>query len=112
MTVSGSDTRKELVLLFAEQLESASRADAIKIAKDHGWLDSQSDFTTQGESLLDEIREMVLQFAQQLDPDTTQKADEIATARGWLDEAGQLTPAGIELIAALQLQSGTRSVFR
>ncbi len=61
----------------------------------------------------DQVVAVILAFARHLEPEgSTASETEIARERNWIDSAGRPTQEGEDLVAALEEQGQTRSVFR
>jgi len=60
----------------------------------------------------EEARTKILAFAAQIGRGQTQPAEEVAKRRNWLSAGGEVTEDGHALIAALDDQGSTRTVFR
>lgn len=59
-----------------------------------------------------EARTKILAFAAQVGRGQTQPAEEVAKRRNWLSAEGEVTEDGRALVAALDDQGSTRTVFR
>lgn len=57
-------------------------------------------------------RETILAFARHIAPAGSGSPEEAARGRNWIGEAGEVTAEGEDLLAALNEQSHTRTVFR
>jgi hypothetical protein len=60
----------------------------------------------------EEARTKILAFAAQVGRGQTQPAEEVAKRRNWLSAEGEVTEDGRALVAALDDQGSTRTVFR